>query len=51
MDENGYNKGCASRKVLIQGNIVNNVEIPLNNYSFLQGLETNMLPPSQIQIT
>lgn len=28
----------------------NNTKIPLNNFSFFQGLGTNLLPPSQIQI-
>ena len=50
-DQAGFNKGFASRKGLIQGGKVNNVRIPLYNYSYFQGLETNMLPPSQIQIT
>ena len=50
-DQAGFNKGFASRKVLIQGGNEVNVKIPLSNFSFFQGLETNMLPPSQIQIT
>ena len=50
-DQDGYNKGFASRKLLIQGRNEVNAKIPLSNYSFFEGLETNMLPPSQIQIT
>ena len=50
-DQAGFNKGFASRKWLIQGGNENNVKIPLNNCSFFHGLETNLLPPSQIQIT
>ena len=50
-DQAGYNIGFAARKLSIQGNKEVNVKIPLSNYSFFQGLENNMLPPSQIQIT
>lgn len=50
-DQDTYNKGFAIRKGLIQGGSEVNAKIPLNNYSFFQGLEQNILPPSQIQIT
>lgn len=47
----GFNKGFAARKLLAQGGNEIKCKIPLNNYSFFRSLETNMLPPSQIQIT
>lgn len=46
-----FNKGFAFRKQIIQNNNELNVMIPLNNYSFFEGLEQNLLPPSQIKIT
>ena len=30
-------------------NAIQNTIIPLNKFSFLEGLETNLLPPTQIQ--
>ena len=35
--------------VLLAGKIQNSI-IPLNKFSFFEGLERNLLPPSQIQI-
>ena len=37
----GYNKGFASRKVLLGTSTTVNTEIPLNKYSFFESLEMN----------
>ena len=50
-DQAGYNSGFAIRHALIITNQKVDSMIPLNKYSFFGGLETNMLPPSQIQIS
>ena len=49
--DDGHNKGFKIRKTLIQDNKIVNAIIPLNKLSFFEGLETNMLPPSQIQLS
>ena len=46
-----FNKGFKFRKTVIQGNNKINVMVPLNKYSFFEGLEQHLLPPSQIKIT
>ena len=46
-----YNKGFTIRSALgLVGKIQNSI-IPLNKFSFFDGLERNLLPPSQIQIS
>ena len=46
-----YNKGFAFRSTLVLADKIQNSIIPLNKFSFFEGLERNLLPPSQIQIS
>ena len=46
-----YNKGFAIRSALVLAGKIQNSTIPLNKFSFFEGLERNLLPPSQIQIS
>ena len=46
-----YNKGFAIRNALVLAGKIQNSIIPLNKFSFFEGLERNLLPPSQIQIS
>ena len=46
-----YNKGFAIRSALVLAGKTQKSIIPLNKFSFLEGLEGNLLPPSQIQIS
>ena len=46
-----YNKGFAIRSALVLAGRIRNSIIPLNKFSFFEGLERNRLPPSQIQIS
>ena len=46
-----YNKGFAIRSALVLAGKIQNSIIPLNKFSFFEGLERNLLPPSQIQIS
>ena len=46
-----YNKGFAIRGALVLAGKTQNSIIPLNKFSFFEGLERNLLPPSQIQIS
>jgi len=45
-----YNKGFAERKALLGTSTTVNTEIPLNKYSFFEGLENNLLPNTKVQI-
>ena len=46
-----YNKGFAIRSALFLAGKTQNSIIPLNKFSFFEGLERKLLPPSQIQIS
>ena len=46
-----YNKGFAIRSALVLGGKIQNSIIPLNKFSFSEGLKNKLLPPSQIQIS
>ena len=46
-----YNKGFAIRSALFLTGKIQNSIIPLNKFSFFEGSERNLLPPSQIQIS
>ena len=46
-----YNKGFTIRSTLVLANKIQNSIIPLNKFSFFEGLERNLLLPSQIQIS
>ena len=46
-----YNKGFAIRTALVLAGKIQTSIIPLNKFSFFEGLERNLLPPSQIQIS
>ena len=45
------NKGFAIHSALVLAGKIQNSIIPLNKFSFFEGLERNLLPPSQIQIS
>ena len=45
-----YNKGFTIRSAFVLAGKIQNSIIPLNKYSFFEGLERNLLPPSQIQM-
>ena len=45
------NKGFTIRSGLVPVGKIQNSIIPLNMFSFFEGLERNLLPPSQIQIS
>ena len=46
-----YNKGFTIRSALVLAGKIQNSIIPLNKVSFFEGLERNLLPPSQLQIS
>ena len=46
-----YNKGFTIRSTLVLAGKIQNSIIPLNKFSFFEGLERNLLPPSQIHIS
>ena len=46
-----HNKGFTIRSVLVLVGKIQNSIIPLNKFSFFEGSERNILPPSQIQIS
>ena len=46
-----YNKEFTIRSALVLAGKIQNLIIPLNKFSFIEGLERNLLPPSQIQIS
>ena len=46
-----YNKGFAIRSALVLASKIQNSIIPVNKFSFFEGLERNLLPPSQILIS
>ena len=46
-----YNNGFAIRSALVLAGKTQNSIIPLNKFSFFDGLERNRLPPCQIQIS
>ena len=45
-----YNKGFTIRSALVLAGKIQNSIIPLNKFSFSEGLERNLLPPSQKQM-
>ena len=45
-----YNKGFAARKVLLGTSAEVNCEIPLNRYSFFEGLQDKLLPNVKIEL-
>ena len=45
-----YNKGFAARKVLLGTSAEVNFEIPLNRYSFFEGLQDKLLPNVKIEL-
>ena len=45
-----YNKGFASRKVLLGASAEVNCEIPLNRYSFFEELQDKLLPNVRIEL-
>ena len=45
-----YNKGFAQRKALLGTSSNVNVEIPLNRYSFFEGLDNELLPKMKVGI-
>ena len=49
VDEN-YNKGFAARKLLLGTSTEVNCEIPLNRYSFFEGLQDKLLPNVKIEL-
>ena len=49
--EANCNKGFTIRSALVLVGKIQNSIIPLNKFSFFDGLERNLLPPSQIQIS
>ena len=49
--DTNYNKGFTIRSALVLAGKIQNPIIPLNNFSFFEGSENNLLPPSQIQIS
>ena len=50
-DDANYNKGYTIRSALVLAGKNQNPIIPLNKFSFFEGLERNLLPPRQIQIS
>ena len=50
-DDANYNKGFTIRSALVQAGKIQNSIIPLNKFPFFEGLERNLLPPSQNQIS
>ena len=46
-----YNKGFAICSAFVLAGKIQNSIIPLNKFPLFEGLERNLLPPSQIQIT
>ena len=48
--EDAYNKGFAQRKALLGTSSNVNVEIPLNRYSFFEGLDNELLPNMKVGI-
>ena len=46
-----YNKGFTIRSALVLAGKTQNSIIPLNKFLFFEGLETNLLLPSQIRIS
>ena len=49
-DNANYNKGFASRKVLLAASAEVNCEIPLNRYSFFEELHDKLLPNVRIEL-
>ena len=50
MAQAAYNKGFAQRKALLGTSSNVNVEIPLNRYSFFEGLDNKLLPNRKVGI-
>ena len=46
-----YNKGFVIRSALVLAGKIQNFIIPLNKFSFFEGLERNLLTPGRIQIS
>ena len=45
-----YNEGFAKRKSLLTGGTVNNINLPLNRYSFFNSFENQICPNSKLSI-
>ena len=45
-----YNKGFASRKLLLGTSSIVTSELPLNRYSFFEALERNLLPSGRLEL-
>ena len=50
-DDDNYNKGFAIRHALFVAGRIQNTIIPLSKFLLFEGLERNLLPPNQIQIS
>ena len=48
--EDDYNKGYASRKLLLGTSSIVTRELPLNRYSFFEALERNLLPSGRLEL-
>ena len=48
--EDAYNKGFASRKLLLGTSSIVTRELPLNRYSFFEALERNLLPSGRLEL-
>lgn len=49
-ENNSYNSGFFARKSLLTGAAVNNINIPLNRYSFFNSFENQIAPNSKLSI-
>ena len=45
-----YNKGFAERKLLLGASLIVTRELPLNQYSFFESLEMNILPSGRLEL-
>ena len=49
-EDDTYNKGFASRKLLLGTSSIVTRELPLNRYSFFEALERNLLPSGRLEL-
>ena len=49
-EDETYNKGFASRKLLLGTSSIVTRELPLNRYSFFEALERNLLPSGRLEL-
>ena len=49
-DQATYNKGFATRKLLLGASLIVTRELPLNRYSFFEALENSMLPSGRLEL-